>query len=153
MIILLVVLALIFLITVGMGGCHHGGRTPNDAGAVKSLKGLQGNRFLTIGDKAFVSPGSCWDARAPQVLTVTINTDCFVTFQKRAFFRKSTRVALQSNRPLTVTIDPVDGPRREDPVGAGDCFGSAVSHSGGSMTLESPTGTATVLLLRHACPG
>jgi hypothetical protein len=150
MIILLVVLALIFLITVGMGGCHHGGRSPSDAGAVKALKGLQGNRFLAIGDKAFVSPSSCGQ---PGAQALTVNTTCFVTFQKRAFFRKSTRVALQSNRLLNVIIDPVDGPHRDETVGAGECFGSAVSHSGGSMTLRSPTGAATVLLLRHACPG
>ena len=150
MIILLVVLALIFLITVGMGGCHHGGRTPNDAGAVKSLKGLQGNRFLEIGDKAFVGPGSCGQ---PGTQVLIVNPRCFVTFQKRAFFRKSTRVALQSNRLLNVSIDPVDGPHQDETVGAGVCFGSAVSHSGGSMTLFSPTGAATVLLLRQACPG
>ena len=150
MIILLVVLAVIFLITVGMGGCHSGGRSPNDAGAVKALKGLQGNRFLAIGDKAFVNPPSCGQSGAQ---ALTVNTTCFVTFQKRAFFRKSTRVVFRANRLLRVIVDPKDGPRQDETVGAGECFASAVNHSGGTMTLISPTGAATVLLLRQACPG
>jgi hypothetical protein len=153
LIILLVVLALIFLITLGMGGCHGGGgTTPSSAGAVKALKGLQGNRFLEIGDKAFVNPQSCFTSA--QVLTV--NTTCFVTFQKRAFFRKSTRVVFQATRPLKVTIDPGgEGPRLDDKsVAAGDCFAWSINHSGGTMTLtlNSPTGPATVFLLRRPCP-
>ena len=150
LIILLVVLALIFLITIGMGGCHSGGRTPDSAGAVKALKGLQGNRFLQIGDKAFVD-----DTRTCSVgaQALTVNPRCLVIFQKRAFFRKSTRVALRpTNRPLHVVIEPRDGPGQEETVGAGDCFGSAVSHSGGTMTLTGPAGAVAVLLTPEPCP-
>ena len=150
LIILLVVLALIFLITVGMGGCHHGGRSPNNAGFVGALKGLQGNRFLQIGDKAFVE-----DTRTCSVgaQSLTVNPTCLVIFQKRAFFRKSTRVALRpTNRTLHVVIEPRDGPRQEETVGPGDCFGSAVSHSGGAMTLTAPAGAVAVLLTPEPCP-
>jgi hypothetical protein len=149
LIIVLVVLVVIFVITVGMGGCHHGGRTPSDAGAVKALKGLQGNRFLEIGDKATVNPPSCG---APGAQTLTVNPTCIVTFQKRAFFRRSTRVALLGNRPLRVIIDPKDGPRQDESINAFECFGSAVNHSGGTMTVVSGTGAATVALRRQACP-
>jgi hypothetical protein len=161
MIILLVVLALIFLITVGMGGCNHGGgRTPSDAGAVKSLKGLQGNRFLTIGDKAFVSTDGCWDGRAPQILTV--NPQCFVILQKRAFFRKSTRVVFrrcidpprcQLPAPFPsfrVTVNPRNGPQRTDDVTGKFCYGTAIDHGGGALTL---LGTATIELQQQGCPG
>lgn len=149
LIIVLVVLVVIFVITVGVGGCHGGGDS-DDPGAVKALKGLQGNRFLTIGDDASVNPTSC-GANGAQALTV--NPTCIVTFQKRAFFRRSTRVALLANRALRVIINPKDGPRQDESIGAGECFGSAVNHSGGTMTLISTTGLATVVILRQqACP-
>ena len=148
LIIVLVVLVVIFVITIGVGGCHGGGDS-DDPGAVKALKGLQGNRFLTIGDKATVNPPSCG---APGAQALTVNLTCIVTFQKRAFFKRSTRVALFGNRPLRVIIDPKDGPRQDESINAFECFGSAVNHSGGTMTLVSGTGAATVALRRQACP-
>jgi hypothetical protein len=148
LIIVLVVLVVIFVITIGVGGCHGGGDS-DDPGAIKSLKGLQGNRFLTIGDKATVSPSSCG---GPQ--TLTANPTCVVTFQKRAFFRRSTRVAVHANRALRVIINPKDGPRQDESIGPFECFGSAVNRSGGTMTLIASTGLATVVTLRQqACPG
>jgi hypothetical protein len=148
LIIVLVVLVVIFVITIGVGGCHGGGDS-DDPGAVKALKGLQGNRWLTIGDKATVNPPSCG---GPGAQTLTVNPTCIVTFQKRAFFRKSTRVALLGNRSLRVIIDPKDGPRQDESVDPFQCFASAVNHSGGTMTLISGTGAATVALRRQACP-
>lgn len=149
LIIVLVVLVVIFVITIGVGGCHGGGDS-DDPGAVKSLKGLQGNRWLTIGDKATVSPPSCG---APGAQTLTVNTTCIVTFQKRAFFRRSTRVALLGNRSLRVIVNPKDGPRQDDTVDPFQCFASAVNHSGGTMTLIASTGLSTAVFLRQqACP-
>ena len=149
LIIVLVVLVVIFVITIGAGGCHGGGDS-DDPGAVKSLKGLQGNRFLTIGDDATVSPTSC-GANGAQALTV--NTTCIVTFEKRAFFRRSTRVGLLGNRTLRVIVNPKDGPRQDETVNPGECFGSAVNHSGGTMSLIASTGLSTVVFLRQqACP-
>jgi hypothetical protein len=160
MIIVLVVLALIFLITLGMGGCHSGGGTPNDAGFVKSLKGLQGNRFLVIGDKAFVTTDGCWDGRAPQLLRV--NSQCFVILQKRAFYRKSTRVVFRRciDPPrcqipavfpsFQVTVNPRNGPQRTDDVTGKLCYGTAIDHGGGTLTL---VGTATLELQQQGCPG
>lgn len=148
LIIVLVVLVVIFVITVGVGGCHGGGST-DDAGAVSALKGLQGNRFLEIGDKASVSPPSCG---APGAETLTVNTTCVITFEKRAFFRRSTRVVLLANQPMRVIIDPNDGPRQDEQLRALECFASAVNRSGGTMTLTSLSGVATVSLLRQGCP-
>ena len=148
LIIVLVVLVVIFVITVGIGGCHGGGDS-DDAGAVRALKGLQGNRFLEIGDKATVSPDSC---EGPVARTLTVNTTCVVTFEKRAFFRRSTRVVFRANKPMRVIINPSDGPRQDEELGILECFASAVNRSGGTMTLTSLAGTATVSLLREACP-
>jgi hypothetical protein len=116
---------------------------------VGALKGLQGKRFLTIGDKASANPPECGP---PPVDTLTVsNTPCVITFEKRAFFRRSTRVVFRANRPISVVIDPNDGPRQEEQLDALECFASAVNHSGGTMTLSSPSGIATVLLLREPC--
>ena len=56
------------------------------------------------------------------------------------------------NRSLRVIINPKDGPRQDESIGAGECFGSAVNHSGGTMTLIASTGLSTVVFLRRqAC--
>lgn len=148
LIIVLVVLVVIFVITVGIGGCHGGGDS-DDPGAVKALKGLQGNRFLEIGDKASVNPPTCG---LPGAQALTANPTCVVTFEKRAFFRRSTRVVFQSNRPMRVVVNPKDGPLQDETIGASECFATAVNHSGGTVTLTSLIGVATVTLLRQACP-
>ena len=148
MIVLLVALVVIFLITVGMGGCHGSGNTDRP-GAVSALKGLQGKRFLEIGDKASVSPTNC---AGPGPAMLTVNGTCLVTFEKRAFFRRSTRVVFRANRPMAVVVDPKDGPRQDEQLNAFECFASAVNHSGGAMSLTSPSGVATVFLLREPCP-
>ena len=152
MIIVLVVLVVIFVITIGIGGCHDSGPpSPNRAGFVGGLKGLQGKRFLEIGDKASASPPTCG---VPGAQTLTFNGTCVITFEKRAFFRRSTRVVLLPNRPMRVIIVPNDGPPQDVqlPDDGKFCFASAVNHSGGTMTLTSPPGTTTVALLRQGCP-
>jgi hypothetical protein len=134
------------VITIGIGGCHGSGNS-DDAGAVKALKGLQGNRFLVIGDKASANPTSCG---VPGAETLTVNGTCVITFEKRAFFRKSTRVVLQANKPMRVMINPNDGPRQDELLGTFECFGSAINHSGGTMTLTSSN--ATIILRKEGCP-
>lgn len=145
MIIVLVVLVVIFVITLGIGGCHGGGDT-DDAGAVRALKGLQGNRFLEIGDKASVDPPDC----EIQSRRLQVTGSCRITFAKRAFFRRSTRVVLSATAAMGVIIDPNDGPTQNEQLAASECFASAVSRSGGTMTLSSPS--ATVFLLQQGCP-
>jgi hypothetical protein len=144
MIVVLVVLALIFLITLGMAGCHSSRRPdPDHAGAVGALKGLQGKRFLQIGDKASTTCGT------PNAATLTVTGSCAIFVQKRAFFRKPTRVVLQPVGELHVTVDPNNGPGVENQsVDAGRCVATSVDHHGGSITL---TGNTAVSVLRHAC--
>lgn len=148
MIIALVALAVIFLITLGMGGCHSSRiPSPDHAGFVGSLKGLQGKRFLEIGDKAHTDPPGCG---TPGVQTLTVNPRCVVIFEKRAFFRRSTRVVFRANAPVHVTVEPNDGPRQDEQLTTLQCFASAVNHSGGRMTLTGSN--ATVFLQRQPCP-
>jgi hypothetical protein len=147
LIILLVVLVVIFVITVGIGGCHASGsgKDPDHAGFVGALKGLQGKRFLKIGDKATVTPSTC--ALGPT--TLRVNGVCIVTVEKRAFFRKSTRVALVANTPISVFVNPKNGPQVNKAVN-GKCFGSAVDRAGGTIQISGSN--ATVTLLQQGCP-
>jgi hypothetical protein len=147
LIIVLVVLAVIFVITLGMSACKGSGEPkPGRAGAVDSLQGLQGNRFLEIGDDASTN---CVVLNAQ---TLRVNGTCAVFFEKRAFFRKSTRVAFQASAPLRVIVNPKDGPSQDVqlPDEGRFCFGSAVSRDGGTMTLIG--NNVTVVLLHQGCP-
>jgi len=144
MIVVLVALVVIFVITIGIGGCHgSGGTSPKNAGAVDALKGLQGNRFLEIGDKATTTCGQ------PSPGRLTVNGQCKISFEERAFFRRSTRVVFRPSAGITVFTNPENGDPRTDPVGAGECFASAIDHAGGTMTLF---GNATIFLQRQGCP-
>jgi hypothetical protein len=147
LIIVLVVLVVIFVITLGMSACQGSGEPkPGEAGAVDSLKGLQGNRFLEIGDDASTN---CVVLNAQ---TLRVNGTCSVIFEERAFFRRSTRVAFQANAPLRVILNPKDGPRQDVqlPDEGRFCFGSSVGNEGGTMTLIGTN--VTVVLRRQGCP-
>jgi hypothetical protein len=149
MIIVLVALVVIFVITIGIGGCHGSGEpSPKDSGAVGALKGLQGNRFLEIGDKATTT---CGQPGPPGSLParLTVSGQCRITFEERAFFRRSTRVVFRPSAGITVFTNPENGEPRTDSVGAGECFASAIDHAGGTMTLF---GNATIVLQRQGCP-
>ena len=150
LIILLVAIVVIFLITLGISGCHGSGKPDADnPGAVGALKGLQGKHFLKLGDKATVTPNTC--AQGPTTLRVNgVNGVCIVSVEKRAFFRKSTRVALVANAPMSVFVNPKNGPQVNKAVNAGRCFGSAVDHAGGTIQISGTNATVTVL--QHGCP-
>lgn len=148
LIILLVVLVVIFVITLGMSACKGSGEPkPGRAGAVDTLKGLQGNRFLEIGDDATTTCNTVNSRR----LTVPA-AGCSVTLEERAFFRRSTRVAFDASAPLDVILTPKDGPRQEAhlPHEGKFCFGSSVSNDGGTMRLSG--NNVTVFLRTQGCP-
>jgi hypothetical protein len=157
LIIVLVVLVVIFVITVGVGGCHGGGKS-DDAGAVKALKGLQGNRFLRIGDKATTTCA----VLDPDGRILRVAGECAVTLAKRAFFRTSTRIAFRrcidppgcqapSAFPIfQVLVNPKDGPQQDEQLLGERCFGSAINRSGGTMTLRSAN--TTIVLQQQGCP-
>ena len=150
MIIVLVAIALIFVIAVGIGGCHGSGRR-GDAGAAKGLKGLQGKHFLVIGDKASTNCTIGQDMFGRQTLTVS-STSCAVVVGKRSSFRRPTRVVFFSNLPVSVSIDPVHGPHQDpEQVNANDCSAAAINHSGGTVTFSRVVGSPMITLLRQAC--
>jgi hypothetical protein len=154
---LLVALVVIFVITIGIGGCHASGsgKDPDHPGAVGGLKGLQGKRFLELGDKATAT------CAPPGAVTFTVNGTCTITVEKRAFFRTSTRIIFRRcidppscQTPSTfsffvVSVVPKNGPTETDQVAGKRCFATAIDHAGGTMTL---TGSATITLQRQACP-
>ena len=156
LIIVLVVLVVIFLITLGMSACKGSGDpNPGSAGAVDSLKGLQGDRFLEIGDDASTTCGFV------NAVTLTVNGSCAITLEKRAFFRKSTRVvfrrclnpptcqSLGAFPPFQVVVNPGEGPNQSDQIGGETCYGTAIGREGGRITL---IGTATISLRPPGCP-
>jgi hypothetical protein len=150
MIIVLVAVALIFLIAIGIGGCH-GSTRMGDAGAGNGLKGLQGKHFLVIGDKASTNCAIGQDRFGRQTLTVSSNS-CAVVVGKRSSFRRPTRVVFFSNLPVSVSIDPVHGPHQDpEQVDANDCSAAAIDHSGGTMTFSRVVGSPTITLLRQSC--
>ena len=157
LIILLVAIVVIFLITLGISGCHGSGKPDADnPGAVGALKGLQGKHFLKIGDKATAScvpPGV-------KTVTFTVNGSCTIDIQKRAFFKTATRVILRrcvntSCQTFTtfpfflVKVDPKNGPEQEDQIGGKSCFATAVGREGGTITLN---GNAIITLVKQPCP-
>jgi len=146
MIILLLAIVVIFLITIGIGGCHASGsgKDPDHAGAVGALKGLQGKRFLKIGDKASTTCGV-----RPNDVGLIVNGTCTITFQKRSFFSRSTRVVFTPSATIFVLVKPENGPERNDRVDGGKCYASAIDHAGGTMTL---VGNATITFQREPCP-
>jgi hypothetical protein len=153
LIVVLVVIVVIFVITVGIGGCHASGsgKDPDHAGFVGALKGLRGKRFLKIGDKATVAPPSC--ALGPTTLRINGNSSCTVTLQKRAFFKKPTRVAFTTTAPITVFVNPKSGPQITKTRNAFQCFGTAVDRAGGTIQISGTTGnTATITFVQTECP-
>jgi hypothetical protein len=52
---------------------------------------------------------------------------------------------------VTVKVESKSVPGRDQAVGGGKCFGSAVDHGGGTITLLAPFAT-TITLQTTACP-
>jgi hypothetical protein len=149
LIILLVVVAVLFLIAVALGA-SHGSRRPDDPSGVGFLKGLQGSRFLTLGDKASTTCPVV--STNPTVLSVPAAT-CVITVEKRSLFSRPTRVAFDAGAGMTVTSDTKSVPNQQNtlPTDGRYCYGSAVAHGGGTITLA-PFSSTTITLRTAACP-
>jgi hypothetical protein len=155
LIILLVAIVVIFLITLGISGCHGSGKPDADnPGAVGALKGLQGKHFLKIGDKATAT------CAPPGAVTFTVSGPCTINIQKRAFFRTATRVIFRrctssSCQNFTkfpffqVQVVPKNGPTQNEQIVGKSCFATAVGREGGTITLN---GNAIITLVKQPCP-
>jgi hypothetical protein len=149
MIVLLVVVAVVFVVTLAMGG-SHAPRAPNDSDpdGISFLGGLQGNRFLRLGDKATTTCPT-----GDQItLSVPAGGDgCSITVGTRSIFSKPIRVAFVAAGPVTVTVASKSVPGRGQQVpddDGHDCFMAAVDHGGGTITLVAAF--ATTITLRTA---
>jgi hypothetical protein len=149
MIVLLVVVAVVFAVTLAMGGSHKARSAgDSDPAGIGFLDGLQGKRFLRLGDKATTT---C--ITGDQVtLNVPVGLDgCTIAVEKRSFFSRPTRVAFVAHGSVSVTVDSKRVPGKATSVDSDKCFGSAIDHGGGTIIVTAPAAT-TITLQQTACP-
>jgi hypothetical protein len=142
LIIALVVIVVLFIAVIIMSA-SHGNKKPDSPGSLSALKFLQGNRFLVLGDKASTPCASSGQT------SFLMNGTCVITLESRSLFSKSTRVALNLPGGFVVVTAPKGQPTQTVTVNDGGCFGTAIPHSGGSVTLS---GNGTVTILNTGCP-
>lgn len=140
----LAVIVLLFVGFVVMGASH--GSWDGKPGAVSGLQGLQGNRFLSFGDHAS-APCAASGATA-----FMFSSTCTITFDKRGFFSKSTRVALIPQQTVTVVTESKSAPTQTVTVDSGKCFATAIDRSGGAITLTGGSNTGVSLGPTPDCP-
>ena len=151
LVVLLVVVAVVFVVTIALGS-SHGPRSPDDSDpdGIGFLDGLQGNHFLRIGDRASTDcPTVSTD---PTVLSVP-TSGCALVVEKRGFFSRPTRVAFDVAGQVVVNATTNGVTTKPSTVPDGDhrCYASAVDHSGGTISLSAFFAT-TITLRTAACP-
>lgn len=147
LIIVLVAIAVLFVVTIAIGASHGSSASPAHPGFAGALKGLQGSRFLTIGDAAATTCAIV--GSAPTVLSVS--GSCVISVEKRGLFSSATRVAFDANGQVGVVAETKSVPAQTNTVDGGKCYGSAIDHSGGTITLSAFPAT-TITLRTAACP-
>lgn len=152
-IIVLVVIAMLFVVTLGLGAGNHGGSADPDhpPALVDALDGLGGSRFLEVsGDVS----SNC-AANTPRRLTV--NGSCSIIVPSRSAFSRPLRVVA---RPASGTFNAALLPnagRRPDPAlgiprSDAPCFESAVDHQGATIALScAGAGQCQVDLIERKC--
>lgn len=135
-VIVLVVVAVLFVISVA-AGFSHGSQSPDNAGILSGLKGLRSSplRSFDAHDRA-----SC--ATSPN--TLTVSGTCTITLDKRGFFARPIRLILVSQAAAVIQVRPNSGAARTTSLNAGDCFDTAVNHSGGTITISAPSAALTL---------
>jgi hypothetical protein len=146
-IIVLVVIVVLFVATIAIGASHGSSASPDHPGFAGALKGLQGSRFLTIGDKATTTCPTV--GSVPTVLSVS--GSCAIFVEKRSLFSSATRVAFDANGQVVVVAETKSVPAQTSTVDGGKCYGSAVDHNGGTITVSAFFAT-TITLRTEACP-
>jgi hypothetical protein len=147
LIIVLVAIVVLFVVTIAIGASHGSSASPAHPGFAGALKGLQGSRFLTIGDAATTTCAIV--GSAPTVLSVS--GSCVISVEKRGLFSSATRVAFDANGQVGVVAETKSVPAQTNTVDGGECYGSAIDHSGGTITLSAFPAT-TITLRTAACP-
>jgi hypothetical protein len=146
LVIVLVLIAVLFVISLAAGS-SHGNQPPNSAGIVSALKGLRSSPLRSFDARDQASP-SC--ASGPTAILVG-SSACTITLDKRGFFSRPIRVILsQTSNPMStvvqVHVQPNSGAAQTMTLNPGDCLDTAVSRSGGTITMSSAAPVALALV-------
>jgi hypothetical protein len=150
LIIVLVAIVVLFVATIVIGASHGSSASPDHPGFAGALKGLQGSRFLTLGDKATTTCSVM--STPPTVLNVP--GSCVISVEKRSLFSTSTRVAFDVIGGQVTVIAKTKGVPDQTstvPSEKGNCYGSAIGHDGGTIELTAFP-SATITLRTATCP-
>lgn len=137
----LIVIVGLFVATLLMSASHHS-RGDDRPGAASAFKGLQGSHWLTIGHGATTT---C--APGPNPGDLKVVSSCEIVVAKRSLLSSPTRVALEIPGSLEVITETSDAPRQDNSV-SGECYGTAIDHNGGTITLN---GFGTFTPLQRSC--
>jgi len=149
LIVLLVVVAVLFVVTIALGASHGPRSSDDDPDGIGFLDGLQGNHFLRLGDKATTT---CQTSDSV-TLTVPVSPGCALVVEKRSFFSRPTRVAFIPAGSVIVIPDANGVPAKDTAVDGGKCYASAVDHGGGTITVVSAAFASTTIALQTTpCP-
>jgi hypothetical protein len=148
-IVVLVVIAVVFVLTLVLGHRKHGqsfSQGDQPPGIVTAFKG--GGSPLTIEDPVTTTCGSNSPTR------VTVSGACTITVPSRSAFASPKRVALAPASGNTfVRIVPADGDAQGPKSIPGDkaCLASAVDHKGAVIQLACAGGGTCVVDLVRSC--
>jgi hypothetical protein len=139
LVIVLALIAVLFVISVAAGS-SHGTQSPDKAGIIGALKGLRSSPLRNFDghDRA-----SC--ATSPTMLTIG-GGSCTITLDKRGIFARPSRLILVSSAPAIVQVQSNGGAPRTTTLNANDCFDTAFSHSGGTITIDGSPGSTLTLV-------
>jgi hypothetical protein len=148
LIVLLVVVVVLFVVTLALGASHKP-RSPDDSDpdGIGFLDGLQGNHFLRLGDKATTTCQT-----SDQVTLNVPVAGCAIVVEKRSFLSRPTRVVFIPAGNVVVTPEANGVPTKDASVDGGKCYGSAVDHGGGTITVTAVFNPTTITLQTTACP-
>jgi hypothetical protein len=146
-IVVLVVVGVVFLITLGVGGCNHGGGADSN-----NLPGIV--RLLGGGDGAFLRVEG--DVRSScNVVTptrLTINGACAIVAPSRSVFTRPLRMAIRPTfGSVNVGFRPQGGGTQNGAIpGDAPCFEGAIDHRGAELALSCGGGMPCAVELAQA---
>lgn len=134
-IVLLVAIAMIYVITVGLGARGDGGGSSDDSDPIAFLEGLRSDRFFLLEDDFGTS---CQDVRSPSEVAVTV--PCSIDVPSPGRFSRPASVVVRATAPVQIRLEPDRGPALEEVVGdeSDECVQTAMT--GGGRVVLTPVG-------------
>lgn len=147
-IVVLVVVAVVFALTLVVGKSNHGGTADPDhpPGIVSAFKG--GGSPLTIGDGVTTGCGTSSPTR------VSVSGSCAIVVPSRSAFSRPKQVALRPAAGSTVVrVVPADGDVQGPKTIPGDaaCVSSAIDRKGARIELFCSGGGTCIVDLVRSC--